>query len=234
MLPPPWTWISPADGSEHVVDNEGDLSAFNTRHIKAALHNVRHHLGAFTGNGESHHVNGWIVMQKLQWLKRQGRSEYVPVLGGVDRFMKTMHAQRCKVDMPFTRKKLNEHLAHARKHGPELKGTLSDFKWQVVQAPSDPRKWLAQALTPRLQPEAAADAQHELPDYGAIWSSSSALPTLPLSSAAQSHQVSVGGLFRSQRATSGSVLISRARPRTHERGRRDCAGRFRHPTFAAL
>ena len=84
MLSPPWTWISPTDGSEHVVEKESDLQDFNTDHIKAQLNNVRHHLGAFTGNGESHHVNGWIVKQKLQWLKRQRRTEYVPVLGGVE------------------------------------------------------------------------------------------------------------------------------------------------------
>jgi hypothetical protein len=207
-LPAPWTWISPK-GAPHVVHSEDDLSDFNAHHIKAQLNNVRHHLGFFTGNGESHQVNGWIVWPKLQWLKRQGRKEYVPVLGGVERFSDTIHAQRYSVDMPFKRKKLLEHLAHARKHGPQLYGALSDFKWQVVAAPLDPWEWLAQAHQPRLQPEAAAPEQPVLPVHGAR--PSSALPTQSVSGAASgsgTQQMSVGGLLRSQRAVSASVLAS--------------------------
>jgi hypothetical protein len=169
LWPPPWTWVHPSDGSLHVVADEEGLRTFNSQHIKGELRNVRHHVGLFTGNGESHHVNGWMILPKVQWLQRRKRTEYVPVLGGIDLFMQNVHLHRESVDMPFTRKKLLEHLAHARKNGPTLKGFLSKFDWQVVAKPDVPLQWLQQAPFRRQQPE--AESTHgastiTLPNYG--------------------------------------------------------------------
>lgn len=167
-FPAPWEFVT-AEGIVEVVANEQEIVGWSKAR-KLGSDNVRHHLQFFTGNGESHHVGGRIVRQKLQWLKRVNRSEYVPVLGGSDLFMKNIVARRETVDMPFTKKKLNEHLAHARKHGPALKGQLSEYKWQVVSAPEDMDFWISRAFDPKTQPEPElAEAMHQpvLPDYGA-------------------------------------------------------------------
>ena len=73
---------------------------------------------------------------------RGGCDEFVPVLGGLNHFFETIAAARARVDMPFSKKKLGEHLAHARKHGCRRRGFLSEFKWQVVEPPSDAASWL--------------------------------------------------------------------------------------------
>ena len=84
-FPPPWDFVT-ADGKVEIVTSESDLSKWATsRNLEP--HNVRHHLNFFTGNGESHHVGGFVVKQKLQWLKRDGCLEYVPVLGGSQLFL---------------------------------------------------------------------------------------------------------------------------------------------------
>ena len=144
-----WTIVAP-DGTPHDIAGESALSAFARTH-NIALPNLRHHLGLFAGNGESVHVKEYILLEKLQWMQRKGCSEFVPVLGGVDRFVTATVAARS--DMPFQKKKLREHLSHARKNGPALKGFLSDYKWQVVAAPLDPRAWLARAGTVPTEPE---------------------------------------------------------------------------------
>ena len=56
--------------------------------------------------------------------------------------MSNIAATRENVDMLFKKKKLDEHLAHARKNGSAMNGTLSKYKWQVVQAPSDMDAWI--------------------------------------------------------------------------------------------
>ena len=166
-FPAPWEFVK-ADGVIEVVANEGELNEWATDR-GLAPHNVRHHLRFFTGNGESHHVGGWIVKQKLQWMRRAKRCEYVPILGGSDLFFNEIRAQRVDIDMPFTQKKLNEHLAHARKHGPSLKGYLSSFKWQVVNPPIDEEFWLGRALVSKTapEPEPAPPSESVMPNYGA-------------------------------------------------------------------
>ena len=169
-FPAPWEFVT-AEGIVEVVANEQEIVGWSKAR-KLGSDNVRHHLQFFDGNGESHHVGGRIVRQKLQWLKRMNRSEYVPVLGGSDLFMKNIVARRQTIDMPFTKKKLNEHLAHARKHGPACRGHLSDYKWQVVGAPSDMDFWISRAFDPKTQPEPQLpEAMHQpdLPDYGALF-----------------------------------------------------------------
>ena len=146
-----WTLVAPT-GELYDVADEAALSNLCKSH---ALHvpNMRHHVGLIDGNGTSLHVQGWQTMDKVQWLQRAGCSEFVPVLGAADHFMQTVAAARKGIDMPFTSKKLREHLAHARKHGPGKCGSLSMFKWRVVEPPSDCADWIGRFASPPSQPE---------------------------------------------------------------------------------
>ena len=84
------------------IAGESALPAFARMH-KIALPNLRRHLGLF-GNGESEHVETYVCLAKLQWLRRKGCSEFVPVVGGVNRFMAATVAARKGIDMPFQKK----------------------------------------------------------------------------------------------------------------------------------
>jgi len=146
-----WTIVDP-EGTAHDIADEAALLTFaHAQGLRS--NNLRHHLGLFAGNGESVHVKEYILLEKLQWLRRKGCSEFVPVVGGVDRFMRATVTARSGIDMPFQMKKLREHLSHARKNGPALNGCLSKFQWQVVAAPVDPGAWLARAGTVPTEPE---------------------------------------------------------------------------------
>ena len=99
-LPAPWEWVDQA-GNIEIVAAEDDIRSWYLSKTHGA-HNVRHHLEFFEGNGYSHHVGGWVVKQKLQWLRRVDCTEYVPVLGGSALFMRNIAEARKDVDMPFT------------------------------------------------------------------------------------------------------------------------------------
>ena len=118
----------------HEVADESALTQLSKQH-SLRKNNMRHRVGLFEGNGEALQVGGWQPLEKVQWLQRMECSEYVPMLGGTDNVMKTRHAACTAIDMPFTRKKLNEHLAHAQRVMPYLHGAYS-MRWYIVSRPS--------------------------------------------------------------------------------------------------
>ena len=174
-----WTLVAP-DGAMHVINTEAELAALcNAQRPPLRVDNMRHLLQLFNGNGRAQHVKGWQRLQDVQWLKRAGCDEFVPVLGGLTYFIETIAAARARVDMPFSKKKLAEHLAHARKHGPGRRGFLSELKWQVVEPPADAASWLLRVATHHPeQPErpALSDERPALQDIAATLASTWATP----------------------------------------------------------
>ena len=107
--------------------------------------NMRHLVQLFDGNGRAQHVKGWQRLQDVQWLKRAGclcLTSLCPCWrGGLDLFNRDHRHCPCACRHAVQhKKKLAEHLAHARKHGPGRRGFLSELKWQVVEPPADAAK----------------------------------------------------------------------------------------------
>ena len=101
----PWTLVAPYGAIHEVADKRALHQLCNEHGLRT--NNMRHLVGLFEGNGNGMVVSGWQMLNGLQWLQRVGCKEYVPVLGGTPLFMTTIHAARTKVDMPFSKRKLN-------------------------------------------------------------------------------------------------------------------------------
>jgi hypothetical protein len=71
----PWKLVTPS-GELHIIKDIQELNGFAHAHGIASS-NLRHHLGFFTGNGQSLHVQRVVALDRLQWLKRDGCTEYV-------------------------------------------------------------------------------------------------------------------------------------------------------------
>ena len=192
-FPPPWEFVT-SNGIIELVADHSELKPWADIR-KLQLNNVRHHLQFFTGNGQSHHVAKCVVRQKLQWMQRRNCKEYVPVLGGSEYFYVNIVGPRHGLDMPFSLKKLNEHLSHARRYGPALKGFLSDFNWQVVSAPSpsDMSFWLSRAVQSKTAAETPSESQPArepaIPDFAPM-----PTPAMHNFRSAHAQEVSLGAI----------------------------------------
>ena len=87
-----------------------------------------------------------MLLEKVQWLEKVGGNltEYVPVLGGVEHFMKE-HAVHRK-DMGFSTRKLSEELRSVRIGGLDHEGVFGvgvyGDGWKVCASPVNPTTWI--------------------------------------------------------------------------------------------
>ena len=128
-----WKLVDP-DGRLHIVSGEGALSELCTAH-GLNLSNVRHMCDMFEGNGTAAHVNQWVRLESVRWLRMELSDELVPVLGSAEHFLTKVAEKR--TDMPFALAAFRKLLSGTlRSHGTPT-DTYTMYKWRVVPAPVD-------------------------------------------------------------------------------------------------
>ena len=128
-----WKLVDPV-GRLHIVSGEGALSELYTAH-GLHLSNVRHMCDMFEGNGTAAHVNQWVRLESVRWLRMELSDELVPVLGSAEHFLTNVAEKR--TDMPFALANFRKLLSGTlRSHGTPT-DTYTMYKWRVVPAPVD-------------------------------------------------------------------------------------------------
>ena len=82
----------------------------------------------FEGNGTAAHVNQWMRLESVRWLRMELSDELVPVLGSAEHFLTKVAVKR--TDMPFALAAFRKLLSGTlRSHG-----TPTDTAYQVKVA----------------------------------------------------------------------------------------------------
>ena len=159
-------WISPIDGSDRLIA-ESEVRGFCSEVLGCTVRDYRHHVGEIVGKGESEHVNGWQLLEKVQWLAHSRTTEYVPVLGGVDHFMLNVAVHR--KDMAFSAQRLATQLEFVRTYAPTNSMQRIIGSWNIVSAPDNATFWLKMVCIPPGKKKTDLLRKEIAPDGQRVW-----------------------------------------------------------------
>ena len=128
----------------HIIADEAALEDFCKDNPSRHFHsNMRQLVGITMAPwGERHEVEGWTILSKLEWIKKEGDTEYVPVNKfALDDFEREIRAQRADMQNITTASVSKLINGKYKSHG-KPKTTLGKAAWKRVDPPLDPMRWL--------------------------------------------------------------------------------------------
>ena len=137
MPSPPWHLVEPPS-TLYIVSTEDDLKAIASMQPKPSqfLKNIKQLVGlSLAPHGKRMECEGWMFLDEIKWIKKDGDQEYVPVVqSALDVFMKEVALKRN--DMSFPESALRKLITGKYTSNNKPKDTVGKENWRWVDPPS--------------------------------------------------------------------------------------------------